>query len=276
MTSTSVPAAEPQRSAPATGAVCPYLLAADGSWRASTPTRAHRCTAVAPAAILAPDKQRRLCLVAEHTTCATYLAATGTSQASDGGAAGRRGPSVPGRSGRQRPITRTAPLVLDHGRMSVTMPMLRGERGLAQFVLIGLLGLAFAAIVLARLSMTGAPGGSGGSEIVGAQATASATAGVTAKPTPEPVAATTAPQRTLVPTEVDPTPTTAPEPTATATASAAPSGAASSAPATYTVKSGDTLFGIAEEFGTTWQEIAKLNELEDPGRLRVGQVLQLP
>jgi LysM repeat protein len=270
MTSTSVPAANAQRTAPATGAVCPYLLAADGGWRASTPTRAHRCTAVAPAAILAPDKQRRLCLVDEHATCATYLAATGASVGSDGVA--RRDPSAPGRAGRSRPITRTAPLVLDHGRMSVSIPMLRGERGLTQFVLVGLMGLAFAAIVLARVSMTAAPGAGGGSEVVAAGATASATAGATAKPTEEPVAATAAPQRTLVPTEVEPTPTIAAE----ATATAAPSAAPSSAPATYTVKSGDTLSGIADEFGTTWQEIARLNELEDPGRLRVGQVLQLP
>lgn len=274
MTSTSVPAATAQRAAPDTGAVCPYLLAADGGWRASTPTRAHRCTAVAPAAVLAPDKQRRLCLVAEHITCATFLAATGTSSGSDGGAG--RDPHAPGRSARSRQVTRTAPLVLDHGRMSVSIPMLRGERSLAQFALIGLMGLAFAAIVLARVSMTATPGGSGGSEVIGAGATASATAGATAAPTGAPVAATTAPQRTLVPTEVEPTPTNAPEPTATAAPSAAASAAPSSAPATYTVKSGDTLFGIAEEFGTTWQAIAKLNDLEDPGRLHVGQVLQLP
>lgn len=271
MTSTSVPADSAQGAAPATGAVCPYLLAADGGWRASTPTRAHRCTAVAPAAILAPDKQRRLCLVAEHATCATYLAATGTSSGPDGVV--QRDPSTPRRSARSRPVTRTAPLVLDHGRMILAIPLLRGERGLTQFVLVGLMGLAFAAIVLARVSMTATtPGGGGGSEAVGAGATASATAGTTARPTEEPVAATTAPQRTLVPTEVEPTPTTAAEPTATAAPSAAPS----SAPATYTVKSGDTLSGIADEFGTTWQEIAKLNDLEDPGRLHVGQVLQLP
>ncbi len=162
--------------------------------------------------------------------------------------------------------------MLDHGRMSLSMPMLRGERNVAQFVLIGLMGLAFAAIVLARLSMTPAPGSDGDPGVVGAQATASASAGETARPTQEPVAATTAPQRTLVPTEVEPTPPTEPE----ASATAAPSVAPSERPATYTVKSGDTLSGIADEFGTTWQEIAKLNKLENPGRLRVGQVLQLP
>lgn len=156
--------------------------------------------------------------------------------------------------------------------MSMSMPILRGERNVAQFILIGLMGLAFAAIVLARLSMTPAPAGDGDPGVVGAQATSSPTAGATADRTTAPVAETTAPQRTLVPTEVEPTPTTEPE----ATPTTAPTDAPSDRPATYTVKSGDTLSGIADEFGTTWQEIAKLNKLEDPGRLHVGQVLQLP
>ena len=51
---------------PATAAICPYLLASDGRWRASTPAREHRCTVVSPPAILAAEKQRRLCLTAEH------------------------------------------------------------------------------------------------------------------------------------------------------------------------------------------------------------------
>jgi LysM repeat protein len=50
----------------------------------------------------------------------------------------------------------------------------------------------------------------------------------------------------------------------------------SDAPATYTVKSGDTLSGIASVYGTTWQELAELNNIDDPRRLRVGQELQLP
>jgi LysM repeat protein len=75
--------------------------------------------------------------------------------------------------------------------------------------------------------------------------------------------------RTLVPTEVEPTP-----PPASATP--APTAARTAAQATYKVKSGDTLSGIAAEFGTTWQALAELNGIEDPGRLKVGQVLQLP
>src|SRR5204863_1864395 len=35
-------------------AICPFLLAADLSWRAATPQRAHRCTAVTPRQPVAP------------------------------------------------------------------------------------------------------------------------------------------------------------------------------------------------------------------------------
>lgn len=44
----------------------------------------------------------------------------------------------------------------------------------------------------------------------------------------------------------------------------------------YTVQSGDTLYGIAVEIGTTTAELAKLNNLEPPYSLSVGQELKLP
>jgi LysM repeat protein len=52
------------------------------------------------------------------------------------------------------------------------------------------------------------------------------------------------------------------------------------APATptrsYTVEPGDTLSGIAAANYTTWPALAKLNNLPDPNRIDVGQVLKLP
>ena len=39
---------------------------------------------------------------------------------------------------------------------------------------------------------------------------------------------------------------------------------------------GDTLSGIAAEFGTTVKVLARLNDIDDPRTLRVGQVLELP
>ncbi|MDD5605850.1 MAG: LysM peptidoglycan-binding domain-containing protein [Patescibacteria group bacterium] len=45
---------------------------------------------------------------------------------------------------------------------------------------------------------------------------------------------------------------------------------------TYTVQSGDTLFGIAVEVGSTTEKLAELNDLEPPYSLSVGQELKLP
>jgi LysM repeat protein len=72
-----------------------------------------------------------------------------------------------------------------------------------------------------------------------------------------------------------PTPTATPKPTPKPTASPTPSASASSAK-TYTVKSGDTLSGIASRFGTTSRILMDLNAITDPNRIRIGQVLKLP
>lgn len=44
---------------------------------------------------------------------------------------------------------------------------------------------------------------------------------------------------------------------------------------TYTVKSGDTLSGIASKFGTTYQKIAADNGIADPNKIYPGQVLKI-
>ena len=45
---------------------------------------------------------------------------------------------------------------------------------------------------------------------------------------------------------------------------------------TYTVQPGDTLYSLAEYFGTTVGEIANANELEDPETIAINQVLRIP
>lgn len=47
------------------------------------------------------------------------------------------------------------------------------------------------------------------------------------------------------------------------------------APRTYTVRAGDTLSGIAARYGTTWQELQRVNRLPDPNKIYPGQVLTL-
>jgi LysM repeat protein len=51
--------------------------------------------------------------------------------------------------------------------------------------------------------------------------------------------------------------------------------AAPKAAGNYTVKAGDTLSGIAAKFGTTYQELAKINGIADPNKIYPGQVLKL-
>lgn len=52
---------------------------------------------------------------------------------------------------------------------------------------------------------------------------------------------------------------------------------ASSAPAkkTYTVKSGDTLSGIAAKYGTSWKHLADINGIANPNLIYPGQVLTI-
>ncbi|MEO6207651.1 MAG: LysM domain-containing protein [Candidatus Limnocylindrales bacterium] len=251
----------PSPRAPASMAICPFLLAADGQWRSSSPAREHRCTAVEPPAILALEKQRRLCLTAAHTGCATYLAAT--SHASREAGSELPMPRATRSSGRA--FVRTAPLVLDHGRLPVSVSSVTAERGLGQVALLALLAIAFAAILIARLSS-----GDGDRGVI-----------VTSSATPRPsVVASRSPSAA-------PSSSAAPSPSAAGSAFPSPSQPsasatpdqtdtpASSAPATYTIRSGDTLSGIAATFGTTVDALTRLNDITDASTLRIGQVLKL-
>lgn len=240
---------------PGMSGVCPYLAAADGAWRSVSVAREHRCGAVAPPAPLAAEKQRRLCLTADHMGCATFEAARAARPI-----AHDRAPTLP------RPLARTTPVVLDHGRLAVAMPSLRADHLSGQAILVALMCVAFAAIILARLTGGGVPAGADdASPTSQASARASASSG-----TPAP-------------------PTSAPASSAPATQSGAPGSAApgsSATPAsprpsttgtrTYKVKAGDTLIGIAARFNTTPKAITKLNGITNASSLKIGQVLQIP
>lgn len=43
----------------------------------------------------------------------------------------------------------------------------------------------------------------------------------------------------------------------------------------YIVQSGDTLSGIAERYGTTYQELARINDINDPSLILAGQLIKL-
>jgi len=59
---------------------------------------------------------------------------------------------------------------------------------------------------------------------------------------------------------------------AVTTTKAAPAAAA----ATYTVAKGDNPYKIAKKVGVTAQELLKANNIEDPTKLQIGQVLKVP
>jgi LysM repeat protein len=161
-------------------------------------------------------------------------------------------------------MARTTPVVLDHGRLSITVPILNSDRSTGQAVLIALMALAFAAIVLAKLTGGSPASASDGTPIPGAAgASASASPRISAHPAATPV--------------TDPTPAP-PASGVTDPSAAAPSSAPTTAPATrsYKVKSGDTLVGIAAKFGTTPKAISNLNGISDPSSLKIGQVLKIP
>lgn len=44
---------------------------------------------------------------------------------------------------------------------------------------------------------------------------------------------------------------------------------------TYTVKNGDTLSGIAKKYGTTYQELARINGIANPDKIYAGQVIKI-
>jgi len=53
-------------------------------------------------------------------------------------------------------------------------------------------------------------------------------------------------------------------------------GPADSAPKTYTVQKGDNPVAIAKRMGVGYEEMLKLNGIEDPKKLQIGQVLKMP
>ncbi len=224
--------------------ICPFLIA-ENAWRSASPAKEHRCQAVGSDVPLSVDKQKRLCLTASHRKCPAYATALGLGKSD-------RPRSESGTPPR-RPYPRMAPVVLDRGRIGVALPAAARDRPAGQLALGALMVMAFAAIAVARLSGVGDGGLVAG---VGSPSPRATLAAALPTPTPSPVS-TPAPSVTASP---DLTP--APSPTQPAR--------------TYKVKRGETLSGIAARFGTTVRVLIDLNDIENPSRIPVGAVLELP
>jgi LysM repeat protein len=238
------PPARPDFSArDAVRATCPYLVSSGGSWRAVNPSRDHRCGATDPPTPQTTDKQRMHCLSPEHVECATFGAARAARTATL--AAGSDPALVDAADRRRRPLARTAPILLEQPRLVDQAMRLQLDRAPGQLALIGLMILAFAVVALTRLSA----GGAGP-----APSSDPSSAAVVGSPTPRPT------------------------PTATPTFDPSASPSANASPAfrtTYKVKKGDTLQGIAKQFGTTATKFRTLNGMTS-STLHIGQVLKIP
>ena len=44
----------------------------------------------------------------------------------------------------------------------------------------------------------------------------------------------------------------------------------------YIIQEGDTLWGIAQRFGVPWEDLARANDITDPGQLSAGDELVIP
>jgi LysM repeat protein len=214
-----------------------------------------------------------LCLVLEHTDCATYQAALAAHRlatpAGSSTAAGDELRGEPMTEPQATPevdrvtrwaITRSTPVVLDHGRLPPAVTMLSPFRRGGQLALGSLLVVALSAVLGARLGAPpdGVPAGAVVSPSASASTTAASTPTPTVRVTPRPSPPASA--------SVGPS----------VTAPVTPSPAPTASPVTYTVRSGDTLVRIASQFGTTAAAIATANGITDPGRISVGQVLVIP
>jgi LysM repeat protein len=235
---------------------CPYLLAADGAWRSTSPSREHRCTAVAPAARLMTEKQRRLCLTPSHPTCATYVAALEARRA--------RGTPPEGPPPVRWAVARTTPVVDVGVGLGATLTAILLERRGWQAIPAVVLVLAVAAI--------GVSGFGRDRSLTGTVPSASPT-DPSSPPTPVP---------TVSPSP-DASGSPGPSPSLPPTGSSAPTLAATPGPASpppsartsYTVKTGDTLYDIARSFDTSVAAIKELNGLTSDV-LHAGQVLLIP
>ncbi len=225
---------------------CPFLASSDGAWVSQAASTDHRCRAVRPAAPLVMTKQRRLCLTAAHPTCATFVAAHEARAAV---------------VGTTSDVTlawgwvRTTPIIdANLGRGAMIAGFLADRRGWQVLPAVALV----AALMALGISNIGSNSASGKS------------------PAPATFLAVASPRPVISSPTLDSSPAVTSEPAPTASPAPTPSPTPSpSASASYKVKSGDTLYGIAGQFGVTVKDLKSRNGLTS-NTLHVGQVLLIP
>ena len=230
---------------------CPFLVAETGGWRLDAPSRDHRCAAFSPPAPLSPEKQARLCLTPSHTSCATYLASLS--------ARTERLGAAPVRRATRWGLARTTSVIQDPGgvRARLLAAILDRRRWPAIPAVILL-------TTLFVLALSGFRGGIPSSPV------ATASPGLVA------AASAAAPSVTPLPATTSAPPIETPAPPTVKPSKAPATPKPSASVRTYRVKSGDTLSAIANRFDVSVSAIVALNDLDDPGALKIGQVLRIP
>ncbi len=92
-------------------------------------------------------------------------------------------------------------------------------------------------------------------------------------PSPTPAPAQTTRPPAVAPATAPPAATAVAKPTAVNTPG--PSATPTKTVSTYTVEPGDTLRSIADKYSMTIEDIARLNDLQNPDRLNVGQQIKV-
>jgi LysM repeat protein len=242
--------------------ICPFLaLEGDARTAVAGFDPEHRCWAARPPLPLERAEQLSLCLEPDHRACPRYASALA-------GATGQQGwprPAPDAVVGRTR-------LVL--GPESA-LRRLRPARSIAPAARRWALGAALAVVGLTAVA--GGVTGALGSLPVGAEPTArpTARASITPAASLEAVAGAPSTAPDLL-TPVPATPQPAPATPVPATPQPAPPSQAAPAPRTYVVQPGDTLHGIALQFGTTIAVLQLANDLADTDVIVIGQVLVIP
>ncbi len=242
--------------------LCPLLAAPDGAWMAATASTDHRCHAVLPPAALSLPKQRRLCLTAEHGTCSTFLAARDVRARTRG---------MHADSSPTWGWVRTTPVVdTTVGARAAAAAFLADRRGW-QIVPAVALVAALGALGISNIGTDRGQGGPSPSPSFLAAASPTTNESAPATPGATSEAVTPAPSAASV---ASPAVSPAPSPTAAAVATSQPT-LRPSASSTYRVKSGDTLYVIARQFGVTLTALKDFNGLTS-NVIHVGQLLLIP
>jgi LysM repeat protein len=228
--------------------ICPYIRSADGTWRAATPVRDHRCFAMDPATEIPFLTQQRLCLTSEHAGCERFAHAQERRVA-----ALARDRIAPERveAARFGPFASGVPLAVEPQRPDEDATAAVGSTSpprRMRWVAFGGAG-ALGAVLLLAVLLAGAT---------------------------RPITPLASPSPTGVAETAGPGPSATPRRSASPRPGRSPGGVRS-----YTVKEGDTLRSIAKRFELTVLELRALNpdldeSLKQRDPLEPGTTLVVP